>query len=223
MEIWLDTCDSEIITTASRLGIIYGVTTNPSLLAAARDDHDRVIQRLLDVQDGPLAVQVTAYNADEMIKQALSLHRMSDRIVVKIPLIQEGLVAIKALVEEKVPVMATAVFYPTQALLAALAGADYVAPYVSRMFDEGIDAYASLETMVAIYKAYNFKTKILAAALRTADQITTCAALGIPAVTLKNKLYSEFVANDKATLNSLRAFDEEWDACPHQKLSALLL
>lgn len=221
MEIWLDTCDSQVISHANRLGIIYGVTTNPSLLAAAKEDHDQVIHRLLDIQDGPLAVQVTAFDAEEMIRQAMALHSISDRIFVKIPVIQEGLVAIKALVQEGVSVMATAVFQPNQALLAAVAGADYVAPYLSRMFDEGIDAYVSLDTMAGIYKNYQFKTKILAAALRTTDQITTCASVGVSAVTLKSVLYSQFVANEQATLNSLRAFAEEWEARQHPTLSAL--
>lgn len=221
MEIWLDTCDSRVISHANRLGIIHGVTTNPSLLAGAKEDHDKVIHRLLDVQDGPLAVQVTAMEADEMIRQALALQAISDRIIVKIPVIQEGLTAMKTLVEEGIAIMATAVFQPNQALLAALAGADYVAPYLSRMFDEGIDAYASLDTMASIYKNYQFKTKILAAALRTTDQITTCAAAGVAAVTLKSMLYSQFVANEQATLNSLRAFAEEWEAREHPTLSAL--
>lgn len=221
MEIWLDTCDSKVIEQANHLGIIYGVTTNPSILAAAKDDHNQVIQRLLDIQDGPLAVQVTAFDADEMIHQGMALHVISDRIIVKIPVIQEGLVAIKSLVQEGVSVMATAVFQCNQALLAALAGADYVAPYLSRMFDEGIDAYASLDSMVTIYKNYQFKTKILAAALRTTDQITACASAGVAAVTLKSTLYSQFVANEQATMNSLRAFAQEWEAREHPTLACL--
>lgn len=222
MEIWLDTCDSQIISAACRLGILFGVTTNPSILASAKENHDRVISRLLDVQEGPLAVQVTADTADEMIKQALALHSFSDRIIVKVPVVQEGLAAMKTLGKEGVSVMATAVFQPNQALLAAIAGADYVAPYLCRMFDEGIDAYAALETIVSIYEKYEFKTKILGAALRTTDQITACASLGISAVTLKSTLFSQFIADETATLNSLRAFAEDWEACEHQTLAALV-
>lgn len=221
MEIWLDTCDIEIISKACRLGLLYGVTTNPSILAGSNENHEVVINRLLEIQDGPLAVQVTANRAEEMIKQAFALHSFSDRIIVKIPVVREGLIAMKTLVEEGVSIMATAVFHPNQALLAGLAGVDYIAPYICRMFDEGIDAYSSLETMVTIYKNYQFTTKILAAALRTVDQITTCASMGIPAVTLKSMLYSQFVADDKATLNSLNAFEEDWHACPFPTLPAL--
>lgn len=220
MEIWLDTCDTRVISTACRLGIIYGVTTNPSILANAQENHEKVISQLLEIQDGPLAVQVTSEDANEMIKQGLALHSVSDRIIVKIPVIQEGFVAMKALVQEGVSIMATAVFNPNQALLAAIAGADYVAPYFGRMLDEGLDAQTALETMVLIYKNYQFKTKILAAALRTTDQITACASLGILAVTLKSSLFSQFVANDHSTLNCLSAFAEDWEACGCQKLSA---
>lgn len=222
MEIWLDTCDSQTIINANRLGIIYGVTTNPSILASANESHDKILNRLLEVQDGPLAVQVTAMHAKEMIKQALALHSFSDRIIVKIPVIQEGLVAIKALVEEGVSVMATAVFYPNQALLAAIAGADYIAPYLGRMLDEDLDAFEALDVMVKIYQNHQFKTKILAAALRTTDQITACATAGIPAVTLKSTLFSQFVANDKSTLNCLKAFADDWEACEQQKLPEFL-
>src|SRR5690242_15483380 len=108
MEIWLDTCDINTITLASRLGILDGITTNPSLLAHAHEEPNKVISRLLDIQTGPIAVQVTTDETDEMIKQALALHAYSERIIVKIPVVQEGLAAIKTLVQEGVPIMATA-------------------------------------------------------------------------------------------------------------------
>jgi len=223
MKIWLDTCDSKSIKLANDLGILYGVTTNPSLIAAESGDIDDVINRLLDEQDGPLAVQVTADSADEMIKQAIALHTFSDRIYVKVPVIREGLIAMKELSAQDVPIMATAVFQPNQAILAALAGADYVAPYLCRMFDAGIDAYASLQTMLTIYKNYNVNTQILVAALRTTDQITACAAAGVSAVTMKSSLFSQFIADDSAAVASLRAFSEDWAARKHKESSLLPL
>lgn len=219
MEIWLDTCNSDTIATACRLGIIDGITTNPSILAAAKEAPEQVIHRLLDIQNGPVAVQVTTDDADEMVKEAIAWHNLSERIIIKIPVIQEGLAAIRTLTQEGVPIMATAVFQPNQALLAAIAGAAYVAPYVCRMFDEGIEAYEALETMAAIYRRYNFKTKILAAALRTTDQITACASMGLAAVTLKSSLFAELVADDKATCKALRAFSEDWQHFQHQALT----
>lgn len=223
MEIWLDTCDTQVIAAANRLGIVYGVTTNPSILAEAPDDHENVINKILDIQDGPIAVQVTADNAPEMIKQAIALHTFSDRIIVKVPVVQQGLIAIKELVNEGVAIMATAVFQPNQALLAALAGAHYVAPYVCRMFDSGVDAYTALQTMLTMYRHYELNTKIIAAALRTTDQITTCGAMGIPAVTLKSALFSQFIADDSATLECLKVFAEDWESRAHNAPAALAL
>lgn len=223
MEVWLDTCDSQVITHACRLGIIYGVTTNPSILAEAHEDLEKIINSILDIQDGPVAIQVTADNAPEMIKQAIALHTFSDRIVVKVPVVQQGLIAMKALVQEGVPIMGTAVFQPNQALLAALAGADYVAPYVSRMFDAGIDAYSALETMMTMYRNYGFKTKILAAALRTTDQLMTCGTMGIPAATLKSSLFSQVVADDEAAKACIKVFAEDWEARDHHAHSILAL
>lgn len=220
MEIWLDTCDSQTIKAANQFGIVYGITTNPSLLADAQQDPEQVINNLLDLQDGPIAVQVTPSNSEEMIARAKALHAFSDRIIVKVPVTQQGLIAIKALAAEEIPTMATAVFQPTQALLSALAGADYIAPYYGRMFDAGIDAQAALQSMVAIYRQYGFKTKILAAAIRTTDQIITCAEIGVAAVTLKSSIFSRLLADDNDTLESLRVFSEDWETrhCPTSSL-----
>lgn len=223
MEIWLDTCDSQSIEAACQLGIIHGITTNPSILAGAHADPEKVINTLLDLQDGPVAVQITAAASDEMIRRAMALHAFSDRIIVKLPVTQQGLIAIKALSQEEVCTMATAVFQPSQALLAALAGADYVAPYLGRMFDAGIDAQAALQSMVTIYRQYGFKTKILAAAIKTTDQIIACAEMGISAVTLKNSLFGRFVADDSYTLDSIKAFSEDWEAREYQSASLLVL
>jgi TalC/MipB family fructose-6-phosphate aldolase len=219
MEIWLDTCDPQMIAKGCRLGLCDGVTTNPSLLAAMKENPHTVIQRLLDIQTGPVAVQVNADEADDMVKEAMVLRSFSDRVIIKVPVIQEGLAAIQALVSEGIPVMATAIFQPNQALLAAITGADYVAPYVCRMFDEGIDAYVALETMASIYKQHLFKTKILAAALRTPDQITICATLGLSAVTLKHSLFEELIADDQATCRALRSFSEDWQRHQHYALT----
>jgi TalC/MipB family fructose-6-phosphate aldolase len=212
MEIWLDTCDTKTISLAKDLGILFGVTTNPTLIAAESEGIEEMVNRLLDEQDGPLAVQVTADRSAEMIKQAVALHTFSDRIIVKVPVIREGLIAMKELVQQGISVMATAVFQPNQAILAALAGADYVAPYLCRMFDAGIDAYASLQTMLTIYQKYGFKTKVLVAALRTPDQITNCAASGVSAVTMKGPLFNQFISDDSTALTTLRAFSEDWAA-----------
>lgn len=211
MEIWLDTCDSQAIAKANTYGIIYGVTTNPSLLGKVDQDPEKVINALLDVQDGPVAVQVTATNAEEIIQRALALHSFSGRILVKVPVTGQGLIAIRQLSEQNVPIMATAVFHTHQALLAAKAGAVYVAPYIGRMIVSGIDAFNTLMEIIRIYKVYNFSTKVIAAALQTIEQITACAEIGVPAVTIKVPLFAKLLADDPLTEDSLQAFASDWE------------
>lgn len=191
-------------------GLVYGVTTNPSLLGKVEQDPEKVINALLDVQDGPLAVQVTATDADEMVRRALCLHAFSDRIIVKVPVTQQGLIAIKQLAEQEVATMATAVFHTHQAFLAAQAGAAYVAPYVGRMLNAGIDAFKVMREILRIYHAYNYPTKVIAAALQSVEQVTACAEIGLPAVTLKMSLFSQLVGDDPLTAEALQGFAADW-------------
>jgi transaldolase len=215
MEIWFDSCDRNAIRAACRFGLISGVTTNPKLMAETHEDPEKILSTLLEIQDGPVAVQVTSEQSEKIVEEALSLHTFSDRILVKIPVTRQGLVAMKQLVEQEVSILATAIFHPNQALLAALVKADYIAPYVGRMQDAGLDAFAGLKSMVAIYRQYGFKTKILAAGLRTAEQIQMCAEIGIGAVTLKNSLFEEWTADSPDTLDSLREFALAWESKEH--------
>lgn len=210
MEVWLDTCDSKSIDAAMRFGIIYGITSNPTILAEAGKDPEKVIQQVLDIQEGPLAVQVTADQAEEMIQQAEALHAFSKRIIVKVPVTKQGLIAMSVLSKKGIQILATAVFEPRQALFAAIAGVQYVAPYVGRMFDAGIDAYTSLQTMVKMFQQHKVPTKIMAAALKNTDQIVACAEMGIEAVTLKNTLFQQFVADEPLSMDCLRVFERDW-------------
>lgn len=222
MEIWLDTCDKKAIAAGGRLGILYGVTSNPTILAETKDMPEKIINTVLETQSGPMAVQVIAEDAEEMIHQALALQAISKRIIIKIPVTKQGLSAMQTLTKKGIPVMATAIFEPKQALLAAVAGALYVAPYVGRMFDAGIDAYAALESMVKIFDKQGFQTKILAAALKTTEQVIACAEMGIGAVTLKNSLFLQFVADEALTMDSLNAFSNDWGSRSFQCCSAVV-
>jgi transaldolase len=212
MEIWLDSCDKKVVLSACRFGFIYGITSNPSLIAETNEDPEKILNTLLEIQDGPVAVQTTADETEEMIQQALALHALSDRILVKIPVTKHGLIAMKQLVDHGVSVLATAIYQPNQALLAALTKVDYIAPYVGRMFDAGIDAYAALKSISTMYRQYNFKTKILAAGLKTTEQIHICAEMGIDAVALKHSIFNQWTANDPHTMSSLKEFADVWES-----------
>lgn len=216
MEIWVDSCDVRVIEDACQYGVIYGVTTNPTLLAKLDCDLERGINCLLDIQDGPVAIQVVAEDVEAIVNQALQLHSFSDRIIVKIPVTQQGLIAMKQLEDHKLQVMATAIFSVNQALLASLAGADYLAPYVGRMYSNGIDALEAMQIMKKMLGNYQLKSKIIAAGLQSAEQVTSCAAMGISAVTLKDTLFYQFISDDSNTLESLEGFSADWQKSRHK-------
>lgn len=211
MEIWFDGTNRASISTANRQGILKGVTTNPSILAAANTPLDPLVETLLTVQPGPVAIQVTASEASEMIQQGKRLHTHNTRIIVKVPVTAQGLEAIHALTKNGIPTMATAVFYPRQFLLAALAGADYVAPYIGLMLEEaGEDPLESLEEMMMIKRNYKLKAKLLGAALRDLREVTMCAEIGLDAVTLKESLFAEMTHDPEPTLQHIKRFAVDW-------------
>lgn len=211
MELWLDTCHLETIKAANRYGIIQGITTNPTILAKSPFDPEKTIQALLDIQDGPVAVQVNADEESSIISEAMQFQEVSDRIIVKVPVTQEGLAAIHRLSEEGIPTMATAIFHPNQALLAALAGANYAAPYLGRMFDEGIDGWSALQSMLNIYKQYSFSTKIIVAAIKSTEHITLCTEMGVQAMTVKRECFSELMTEHPLTMQWVRIFAQDWE------------
>lgn len=213
MEIWLDTTNHEAVEKAARLGILTGVTTNPSLIAKDPRPINIIIENLLDIldnQEGPVAVQVVADDAATMIEQGERLHDISDRIIVKVPVTKAGLEAIHILSGDYVPTMATVVFNAKQALMAAMAGADYVAPYVGRIEKSGQDPWKVLTEITTIYKNYDISTKIIAASLGSVEQVMKCAELHVPAVTIRESIFNDLIEDDNLTLDSLAQFDAEW-------------
>ena len=218
MEIWLDSVDTETVRLGNKMGIA-GVTTNPSIISASGKNLEEVLEAVLKNQRGPVTVQVLGADAPTMIEQAETLGDFSERIIVKIPVTQEGLKATSALAKLRFSVMVTAVFTPFQALLACQAGAEYLAPYYSRIDDEGKNAFEALDMMLTITEQYGFKTKIVVASLKTLTQVYTCIELGVHAVTLKKELYEKLIADHPATLKCVEQFAKDWKKA---KLSRLL-
>lgn len=212
MEIWLDTLNLSLIELAESMGILHGVTTNPSILSKAKKPLEEVLESILAAQKGPLAVQVIAQEASEMVYEAEKLQEISPRIIVKVPVTKEGLAAISTLTKKDIPTLATTVFNPRQALLAATAGAKYIAPYYSKIELEGEDPLAYVNSMLRIIERYRFKTKILAASLKTTIQFTACAEAGVPAVTVKDELFQEIIKNNPQTMQYLDAFATDWQS-----------
>ncbi|MFA6915900.1 MAG: transaldolase family protein [Parachlamydiales bacterium] len=211
MEIWIDTANDKFIEKIAELGITTGVTTNPSIASISNYPLEKLISILLQIQDGYVAVQVIADDYEGIVQQAQILHAISPRIVVKIPVIQEGLKAIKALSQRGVNTLATAIFEPSQALLAFLAGANYLAPYLGKIEDLGKDPLEVLEEIQAIKELYGFEGKIMAAGIRGPSLITECAKRGICAVTVPEGVLRNYLDDNTNTLAALLQFSSDWE------------
>lgn len=211
MKIWLDTTDLNVIKKAKKLGLLFGVTTNPAIIAASRQSLESVLKGLLENQDGPVAAQVLAHNTAEMIHQAEILHRYSKRIIVKIPVSETGLEAIRHLSQNGIPIMATTIFQPHQALLSAHAGATFVAPYIGQMEKAGQDPWNVLQTITKIYNNYSIKTEILAASIPTLEHFLKCAEMSIPHITIKEPVFQLLINTVPATQEWMNKFSETWE------------
>jgi len=203
MEIWLDSVGSDLIKKAKRTGILHGVTTNPAILRESHLPPEETLCELLAIQEGPITAQVAAETVEEMIKEGQTFHKISTRIIVKVPVTEEGIEVIHALSKAGIPVMATVIFHAHQVLLAAKAGAEYAAPYFSRMGDEA-KAEAELELMQRVGRQYG--VKVLVASLRTLEHIAMCMRLGVAAVTVKEGLFRELVATSESTAKIVEHF-----------------
>lgn len=201
MKIWLNTLDEGAIKTAQEMGILSGVTTNYEMLYRSPLPLYNQLQRLLDAQEGPLAVQVLAEQKEAMVEQAEKFVHFSPRIIVKIPGTPAGFSAVRELSKRQIPTMVTAVFHPKQALLAALAGADFVAPFFQKMEECGSYPEVAVPEMAKLLKAYESPTKLIVASLRRMSQVTFCYQHGADAVTIGAELFRELIDPPKETLD----------------------
>jgi TalC/MipB family fructose-6-phosphate aldolase len=206
MEIWLDTIDLKVIEEAAGMGLIAGVTTNPKILAKA-PQMKGLLQGLLDAQEGPVCVQVTATEVKGMVQQAQRLFDFSDRLIIKVPVNRWGLAAMGQLEEKDIPFLGTAVLEPRQALAAAHAGALFVAPYISQMPG---DAFATVQRMMDMTRP--FPTLVMGAYLQSMEQLLRCAELGLPAVTLPANLFAALVEDHPASETFTADFHATWKA-----------
>lgn len=206
MEIWLDTCILSVIQHATERGLLFGVTTNPSILATAQKSPVEVLKALLEIQKGPVTAQVTASSANEMVEQGRRLHHLSSRIIVKIPATSQGLIAIHALAQEKVPIMATVIYDPLQAVAAFQAGALYAAIYVGRMEDAQLRPFETLKMLQTYIDSSRPACKLIAASIRTKEHMVSCLQAGCAAMTLSEKAYGLFMADHPLTTKNSEDF-----------------
>ena len=213
MQIFLDTANVAEIRELASLGVVDGVTTNPSLVAKEGRPFREIAAEIVEIVDGPISLEVVSTEAPGMIAEARELCQIHRNVVVKIPLIAEGLKAVKRLTADGIKTNVTLCFSPTQALLAAKAGATYVSPFVGRLDDISHAGMDLIRTIVAIYGNYGFPTKVLAASLRTPLHVLDAALAGADVGTLPPALLRQLLAHP-LTDSGLARFLADWKKVP---------
>jgi transaldolase len=193
MKFFIDTADVEEIRAAHEMGLVDGVTTNPSLVAKSGRDFREVITEITTIVDGPISAEVIALDAPGMLKEARELAKIHANIVVKVPMTGEGLKATRQLAEENIRVNMTLVFSPLQALLAAKAGAAYLSPFVGRLDDVGHDGMAGVEQIKTILDNYGFTSEIIVASVRNPLHVLNAALLGADICTIPFAVIKQLV------------------------------
>lgn len=193
MEFFIDTADIAEIRKANELGILDGVTTNPSLIAKTGRPFHEVIKEICETVSGPVSAEVIATDKDGIIKEAHELVKIADNIVIKVPLITEGLKAVKQLSTEGIKTNVTLCFSSSQALLAAKAGATYISPFVGRLDDISHDGMELIDEIVTIYDNYDYATKVLVASIRHPLHLKDAALMGAHVATIPFKVFDQLV------------------------------
>lgn len=210
MKFFIDTADIDEIRDAASLGILDGVTTNPSLIAKEGRDFHTVLKEIVSLVNGPISAEVTAIDLEGMLDQAHTLAAIHPNIVVKLPLITEGLRACKRLSDKGVKTNVTLCFSASQALLAAKAGATYVSPFIGRLDDISEDGMELIHTIRVIYDNYGFETQILAASIRHPMHVVQAALAGADVATLPHKVIGQLVKHPLTDIG-LAKFLADWE------------
>ncbi len=209
MLIFLDTPEIEPLKAGHATGLVDGVTTNPSLIAKSGRDFKEVIAEICGFISGPVSAEVAAMDAAGMIKEGKALAAIADNVVVKLPLTVDGLKACYALTEDGIDTNVTLCFSAAQALLAAKAGASFISPFIGRLDDLGQDGMELIHDIRDIYDNYGYRTKVLAASIRSAAHVKQSAMAGADAVTIPPKIF-DALYNHPLTDKGLTDFVKDW-------------
>ncbi|MGM0556320.1 MAG: fructose-6-phosphate aldolase [Myxococcota bacterium] len=210
MKIFIDSANVDDIREAASLGIVDGVTTNPSLVAKEGRDFREVIEEICTLVDGPVSAEVTATDFEGMVAEGREYAAWADNVIIKVPLIREGLKACKALSSDGIGVNVTLCFSANQALLAAKAGATYISPFIGRIDDIGHDGMDVIAEIAAIYSNYEeLETEILAASIRHPRHVTEAAMLGADVATIPFGVIDKMLLHPK-TDSGLERFLADW-------------
>lgn len=210
MKIFIDTANISEIKEALSWGVIDGVTTNPTLIARENKDFNTLIREICSLVDGPISVEVIGLDAGQMVKEARTLSKINKNIVIKVPLIKEGLKATKILSQEKIKTNLTLCFSPSQALLAAKAGATFVSPFIGRLDDishVGMDLVRKIKT---IYSNFQFQTQIIVASIRNPLHVVDAALAGADIATIPFKVIESLIKHP-LTDSGIERFLKDWE------------
>ena len=214
MDFFLDSANLDEIREAKRLGMLDGVTTNPTLLAREGRDWREQMAAIVKEVDGPVSLEVVGVTAEDMLAEARDLVAFGPNVVIKIPMLPEGMAAVRELSEAGIPTNVTLVFSPLQALLAAKAGATYVSPFVGRLDAIGHDGMEVVEQIVSIFEMYEFPTKVLVASIRHPQHVLEAALLGAHAATIPFGVIGQ-LAKHPLTDQGLQAFQKQQQLSHH--------
>lgn len=210
MKLFIDTANINEVKEINEWGVISGVTTNPSLIAKEGKDFKEVVKEIADIVDGPISAEVISLDKDGMLQEARELAKIHPNIVIKIPMTAEGLKAVKILSKEGIKTNVTLIFSANQALLAALAGASYVSPFIGRLDDISNDGMKIVEDIVQIFDFHNIKTEIIAASIRHPIHVLEAAKAGAHIVTIPYKVFLQML-NHPLTDIGIEKFLKDWE------------
>ena len=210
MKFFIDTANIDEIKKANELGMVDGVTTNPSLVAKEGREFKGLIKEICDIVDGPVSAEVISLDAEGMVKEARELANLADNIVVKIPMLEEGLKAVKTLAQEKINTNVTLCFSPIQALMAAKAGAAYISPFVGRLDDISQIGMELVEEIITIYDNYGFETEVIVASVRNPTHVLDAALMGADIATIPFKVIQQLTRHPLTDIG-VEKFLADWN------------
>ncbi len=217
MKFFIDTADINEIKAALEMGMVDGVTTNPTLISKTGRPFLEVAKEILETVPGPVSLEVVSLDTQGMVDEARQLAKLGENVVIKIPMTVEGLKAVKILSEDGIKTNVTLVFSPLQALLAAKAGATFVSPFVGRLDDIGHDGMELIAQIVQIYDNYGFDTEIIVASIRHPQHVLQAALLGADIATIPFKVINQ-LAKHPLTDVGIERFLEDWAKVPDKDL-----
>ena len=210
MKIFLDTANIKSIRHYSEMGMVDGITTNPTLLSKESGDPEEIMKEIVKMVQGPVSLEVISTETNQIIKEAYILKRYGSNVIIKVPMIPDGLKAVKKLKEEGIETNVTLVFSANQALLAAKAGASYVSPFIGRLDDVGNDGMNLIRDIYQIFKNYQYDTKILVASIRHPIHVIESAKSGADVVTLPPDILGKMFLHP-LTDKGLKTFISDWE------------